>query len=225
MVIMLVVLTVLGCVAAELYMRGKEKRKMAEALAACGAPGALPTWAAYELPDTHFLHSGHTWAKVESSGDVHVGLDGVARGILGAVDRFELPERGARIRQGEPAFAAIQGGKRIEFVSPVDGVVRKVNEGINSDPQDSKRAPYDKGWALEVEPYDLPGNLKKLRIGREAAGWLEKEVRSFAEFLNAHRAVPQEVGVTMPDGGVHTEGVMETMSPEVMKLAVRKYFR
>lgn len=225
MVLMLVVLTVLGCVAAELYLRGKEKRKIAEALAPRGVTGVLPSWAACELPETHFLHSGHTWAKVESSGDVQVGLDGFARGILGAVDRFELPEKGARIRQGEPAFAAIRDGKKIEFVSPVDGVVRNVNEEINADPQGAKKAPYELGWALQIQPYDLARNLKKLRIGREASGWLEKEIMNFAEFLNAHRAVPQEVGVTMPDGGVHTEGILETLNSEVQQLAIRRFFR
>ena len=65
---------------------------------------------------------------------LQVGLDGFARGILGRVDRFELPQDGTTLRQGEPAFAAIQSGKRIEFVSPVDGVVCAVNERINVRP-------------------------------------------------------------------------------------------
>jgi len=225
MVLTLIVLTVLGCVVAELYMRRKEKRKLAESLRLLGEPGALPFWASYELPVTHFLHSGHTWAKVEPSGDVQVGLDGFARGILGAVERFELPEKGTRIRQGEPAFAAIQSGKRIEFVSPVDGVVNAVNEGINTDPQVAKKEPYERGWALEIRPNDLSRNLRKLRIGREASGWLEKEVMNFAEFLHAHRAVPQGVGVTMADGGSHTEGILETMNGEVLQLTIRKFFR
>ena len=225
MVIILLVLTVLGCIAAELYLRQREKRQVAESLALRDEPGVLPFWAAHDLPARLFLHSGHTWARLESSGDVQVGLDGFAQGILGKVDRFELPAKGAQIRQGEPAFAAVQSGKRIEFVSPVDGVVREVNHQINADLQGAKREPYEKGWAFEIRPYNLTGNLKKLRIGREASGWLEKEVRNFAEFLNLHRAIPQEIGVTMPDGGVHTEGILETMNGEVLQLVVRKFFR
>jgi hypothetical protein len=34
-----------------------------------------------------------------------------------------------------------------------------------------------------------------------------------------------EVGATLPDGGIHAEGVMETMDGEILKIAIRKYFR
>jgi glycine cleavage system H lipoate-binding protein len=225
MVLILLALTILGCIAVEVYFRRKEKRGLAESLRLGEEPGVLPFWASHELPDGLFVHSGHTWAKVGSSGDVQVGLDGFAQGILGKVDRFDLPAKGTEIRQGEPVFAAVQSGKRIEFVSPVDGMIREVNERINADLQGAKREPYKKGWAFEIRPYDLAGNLKKLRIGREASGWLEKEVRNFAEFLNLHRAVPQGIGVTMPDGGVHTEGILETMNGEVLQLVIRKFLR
>jgi glycine cleavage system H lipoate-binding protein len=156
---------------------------------------------------------------------VQVGLDGFARGILGRVDRFELPPDGATLRQGEPAFAAIQSGKRIEFVSPVDGVVCAVNERINVDPAAARKEPYEKGWAFMIRPSNLSQNLKKLRIGAEAAAWLEREARSFTEFLSLHRAVPQEVGATLPDGGIHAEGIMETMDGEILQITIRKYFR
>lgn len=225
MVLILFALTILGCIAVEVYFRRKEKQELAELLRLGVANGGLPPWAAKELPAGLFVHSGHTWAKVGPSGDVQVGLDRFAQGILGNVDRFELPAKGTEIRQGEPAFAAVQSGKRIEFVSPVDGVIREVNDRINVDLNEAKREPYEKGWAFEIRPYDLAGNLKKLRIGREASGWLEKEVRNFVEFLNLHRAVAQGVGVTMPDGGVHTEGILETMNGEVLQLAIRKFLR
>jgi hypothetical protein len=113
MVLILLVLTVLGCIAVEVYFRRKEKLKLAESLWLRDMPGVLPFWAAHELPADLFVHSGHTWAKVDSSGGVQVGLDGFAQGILGKVDRFELPAKGTEIRQGEPAFAAVQSGKRI----------------------------------------------------------------------------------------------------------------
>jgi len=37
--------------------------------------------------------------------------------------------------------------------------------------------------------------------------------------------VPAEVGATLPDGGIHVEGVMETMDGEILQIAIRKYFR
>ena len=223
MVVLLVVLTVLGCVAVDLALRRREKA--AEAPLLRGPAALFPSLTAQELPGGLFVHGGHTWAKLDSSGAVHVGLDGFARGVLGRVDRFELPPDGATLRQGEPAFAALQSGKRIEFVSPVDGVVCAVNERINADPAAARKEPYEKGWAFMLRPSNLSRDLKKLRIGAEASAWLEKEARSFTEFLTLHRAVPVEVGATMPDGGVHAEGIMESMDGEILQIAIRKYFR
>jgi len=219
MVVLLVLLTVLGCIGVNLALRRREE-------AAARQPAAvIPSLAARELPGGLFVHSGHTWAKLDSSGAVQVGLDGFARGILGRVDRFELPVDGATVRQGEPAFAALQSGKRIDFVSPVDGVVCAVNEGINADPAGTRKEPYGKGWAFMIRPSNLSRNLAKLRIGPEAAAWMEREARSFTEFLTLHRAVPVEVGATLADGGIHVEGIMETMDGEILQIAIRKYFR
>lgn len=225
MVVLLLILTVIGCIAVDLYLRRKEKRRTAELHALGEEARFLPLRAALEIPGGLFFHSGHTWARLESSGAMQVGLDGFAQGVLGRVDRLELPAKGSLLRQGEPAFAAIQYGKKIEFVSPVDGVVSAVNEQFNADVGAAKKEPYGKGWALEIRPNNLAQNLRKLRIGKEASAWLEREVRNFTEFLTLHRAVPQGVGVTMPDGGVHVEGIMETMNGEILQIAIRKFFR
>ena len=224
MVVLFVVLTVLVCVAVDLAIRRREEAA-AEARTVREPATLFPSQTAQELPGGLFVHGGHTWAKVDSSGAVQVGLDGFAQGVLGRVDRFELPADGTMLRQGEPAFAALQSGKRIEFVSPVDGVVCAVNERINADPAEARKAPYEKGWAFMLRPSSLSRDLKKLRIGADASAWLEREARSFAEFLSLHRAVPVGVGATLPDGGIHAEGVMETMDGEILKIAIRKYFR
>jgi glycine cleavage system H lipoate-binding protein len=223
MVVLLVLLTVLGCIGVNMALRRKGKAADSRAVR---EPAALfPSQAAQELPGGLFVHGGHTWAKLDATGAVQVGLDGFARGILGRVDRFDLPLNGVTVRQGEPAFAALQSGKRIEFVSPVDGVVCAVNDRINADPAAARKEPYEKGWAFMIRPSNLSQNLKKLRIGAEAAAWLEREARSFTEFLSLHRAVPVEVGATLPDGGIHVEGIMESMDGEILQIAIRKYFR
>jgi glycine cleavage system H protein len=224
MVAILVALTILGCIAVELALKRKEKA--AEARSRLEPAALFLSNAAQEFPGGLFVHSGHTWAKLDSyGGAMQVGLDGFARGILGRIDRFELPANGAKVRQGEPAFAAIQAGKRIEFVSPVDGVVCAVNERINVDPAEARKEPYERGWAFMLRPYNLSRDLKKLRIGAEASAWLEREARSFTEFISLHRAVPAEVGATLADGGIHVEGIVESMDGEILQLAIRKYFR
>ncbi len=108
MVALLVVLTVLGCIAVDLAIKRREK---ASARLVREPAALFPALTAQELPGGLFVHGGHTWAKLDPSGAVQVGLDGFSgeQGILGRVDRFELPPDGATVRQGEPAFAALQG--------------------------------------------------------------------------------------------------------------------
>jgi hypothetical protein len=47
----------------------------------------------------------------------------------------------------------------------------------------------------------------------------------FLEFITLHRATPQEVGVTMQDGGHCIEGVTESIDGELLQLLVKKFFR
>ncbi len=226
MVVLLVILTVLGCIAVEWHLRRREKRRRVEESPAFLNPqGLFPGLAVQELPGGLFIHSGHTWAKLDVSGSMQVGLDGFAQGILGRIDRYELPATGTELRQGEPAFAAFQSGKRIEFVSPVDGVVCAVNDQINAGLKEAKEKPYEKGWAFAIRPLDLTRNMRRLRIGPAASAWLANEVQAFSEFLTLHRAVPEGVGVTLPDGGAHAEGIMENMNGEILQIAIRKFFR
>jgi glycine cleavage system H lipoate-binding protein len=224
MVAILVALTILGCIAVELFLKRKEKA--AEARSALEPAALFLSKAAQEFPGGLFVHSGHTWAKLDSyGGAMQVGLDGFARGILGRVDRIELPGNGAKVRQGEPAFTILQSGKRIEFVSPVDGIVCAVNERINVDPAEARKEPYEKGWMFMLRPSNLSRDLKKLRIGAEASAWLEREARGFTEFISLHRAVPAGVGATMADGGTPVEGILESMDGEILQITIRKYFR
>jgi glycine cleavage system H lipoate-binding protein len=225
MVLILVLITVLGCIAVQWTLQRKAARKAAESLAHEETERFLPSLAGQEALRGLFLHNGHTWARLDPSGAVQVGLDGFARGILGKVDRFELPAEGTTLRQGAPAFTALQAGKKIEFVSPVDGVVCAVNRPINEDLQAAKKEPYGKGWTFAVRPSDFTRNLKKLRPGAEASEWLAREASSFSEFLVLHRAIPQELGATLADGGAHVEGIMESMDGEILEIAIRKYFR
>lgn len=223
MVVLLVLLTIIACLVIDRLLRAR--KKAAESLEAREPAPVIPFLVAQELPGGLFLHGGHTWAKLEATGSVQVGLDGFAHRILGRVDRYELPPDGTMLRQGEPAFAVRQSGKRIDFVSPVDGVVCGRNGQINADTAAAAKDPYEKGWVFAIRPSNLSQNLKKLRIGGDATAWLEREVRSFSEFLSLHWASPQEVGVTLADGGIHAEGIMESMDGEILQIAIRKYFR
>ena len=162
---------------------------------------------AYRIPEGLFFHGGHTWAHLTPAGEALVGMDDFAQAVIGSIDRIELPEPGTELRQGEKAFTVVQRNKRIDFVSPLCGRVSTVNERVNTEVGRLKEDPYGTGWLFAIRPGDIVHDLRKTRIARDAAAWLEKETARFAEFVTLHRAVPQEVGVTLPDGGTCVDGV------------------
>ena len=74
MVALLVVLTVLGCIGVDLALR---RRKEAAEARAVREPAALfPSLTTQELPGGLFVHSGHTWAKLDSYGGAMQGFMG-----------------------------------------------------------------------------------------------------------------------------------------------------
>ena len=75
-----------------------------------------------------------------------------------------------------------------------------------------------------LRPSNLSRDLKKLRIGAEAAAWLEREARSSRSSSPCTGRFPRKWGPPC-DGGIHVEGIMETMDGEILQIAIRKYFR
>lgn len=228
MVLALVLATIAAFLLIELAYRMWSKRakekagNLAPLSRAAFVPAALPE---FRLPAGLFYHSGHTWAHLTPAGDAEIGIDDFAQGIIGKIDRIDLPRPGERLRQGEKAFTVEQGKKKIDFVSPIDGIVSSVNDDLNADTGRLKKDPYRSSWLLSAMPTNIPQNLRKLRIAGDAAAWLERELMVFLEFITLHRATPQEVGVTMQDGGYCIEGVMESIDGELLQLLVRKFFR
>lgn len=226
MVPVLVLLTIAAFLLVELAIAWKRKRvrEKEEAAAAILTPGP-PPHPAYAMPEGLFYHGGHTWTFLTPSGDALVGMDDFAQRVIGSIDRIDLPEPGRPVRQGETAFTVVQGRKRIEFVAPLSGEVTTVNARANAHPALLKADPYGEGWLIGIRPRDIVRDLRKLRVSRDAAAWLARESARFAEFLTLHRAVPEEVGVTMQDGGHCADGVIEGIGGELLERLVRKFFR
>lgn len=224
MVPVLVILTFAAFLLVDFAIRRRSERVASEAVVL--APPAVDAAApvrpgGYPLPGGVFVHGGHTWASLQSSGEARVGIDAFARGVMGRIDGIELPAPGAALRQGEPALTVVQGRKRIDLVSPLDGIV----SAVNPDPGALAGDPYQSGWLVAIRPANLAQNLKKLRVAADAAAWIEKETRRFAEFIALYSARPQAVGVTMQDGGEAAAGALEKVDGELLQIVLRKFFR
>jgi len=64
-------------------------------------PAAVAGRFGFDLSLDRFYHRGHTWARPEVDGTVSVGLDDVARRLVGTPDAVVLPPPGTRLGPGD----------------------------------------------------------------------------------------------------------------------------
>ncbi len=162
------------------------------------------------LPGGLFFHQGHTWAGIDASGKIKIGIDDFAQNIIGNIDNVKLYKVGDSVSQGDKVLTIEQGKRKAEFNAPVDGVISAINEEVLKNPQLLKNNPY-KGWIYSITPSNLAQNVKSLSVAEEAKNWLKNEVTRFKNFISEQFVEDKVLGTTMADGGMPVEGIMQHM--------------
>jgi glycine cleavage system H protein len=90
----------------------------------------------------------HEW--IDLSGDHgKVGITDYAQQQLGDVVYLELPEVGARLKQGQ-SFGTIESVKAVsELYAPVSGEVVEVNAALKGKPESVNTSPHD-SWMIDI---------------------------------------------------------------------------
>ena len=91
----------------------------------------------------------HEW--IELSGDTgKVGITDYAQQQLGDVVYVELPEPGAKLKQGQ-SFGTIESVKAVsELYSPVTGEVVEVNASLKDKPETVNKDPHG-SWMVAIK--------------------------------------------------------------------------
>jgi CheY-like chemotaxis protein len=135
------------------------------------------------VPTGVFVSSSHSWVGIHMNGLVRVGIDDFTQKTLGRIDAVELPERGGEVRRGEPLFTLRHGSRRLAVPSPLSARVTGLNAALLDRPELIKLKPYELGWVCTMEPTDLTGDLRELRIGADAVSWYRQEIGRYAEMI------------------------------------------
>lgn len=203
MTVLIAILMVAGFLTADYALEARRKRQ--------AAASAL-------------FHRGHTWALPVARGFARVGIDDFARQVIGPIDRIEFPEPGKEVRQGDALFTVVRGGRKIDFVAPLDGRVISVrHEAARAAvPGDD---PYRKGYFLTLAPTDMARNAAELKSAAEAPRWIERELARLYEFVGLRMAQPLSVGATMRDGGAYAAGIVDKIEEPLVTELVRNFLR
>jgi glycine cleavage system H protein len=115
---------------------------------------------AKEVKDDRSYTKDHEWAKDED-GQLVVGITAFAVDQLGDITLVGLDVGpGDRIEVGK-AFGPIESVKTLsDLFAPANGVVKKINEALEEEPELVNEDPWGRGWMIAIEPDgDLSGLL------------------------------------------------------------------
>lgn len=172
---------------------------------------------AVAFPGGLFFDRTHTWAFMEKSGRVRIGIDDFLQNVTGSVTRVVMVQPGEQIKRGDSFMTLIQNGKRLEIKSPVSGVVEEQNSELLSDASLLNSDPYAAGWVLMVKPLNWISELNSFFMGELYGDWLKTEaVRLKSFFTSALRLQDNlKTAPVMQDGGEITGSILESCGPDM----------
>jgi glycine cleavage system H lipoate-binding protein len=149
-----------------------------------------------EYSQDRYYHRGHTWVKPAQDGTVTVGLDELARHLMGNPDSVRMPKLGDEVELNQTAWRIRKNGKEIDVRAPIEGTIVGVG-GSNE------------GWDLKIRPrLDLhdPATLRHLLQGPEVQGWVFRELERLQLQLRAPNTPP-----ALADGGTLLPDLMDAL--------------
>jgi len=152
------------------------------------------------VPAGIFVSNAHSWVGVHMNGLVRVGIDDFTQKSVGQIDSVELPARGGEVRRGEQLFALRHGDHKLSVPSPVSGRVTNVNSELLDRPELIKLKPYELGWVCTMEPANLTGELRELKIGDDAVSWYREEINRYAELIRTALREREAEGKSVRNG-------------------------
>jgi glycine cleavage system H protein len=110
------------------------------------------------------FHLGvQTWARPERDGTVLLGVTDLELQTLDRIERVELPELGAELRQGGRLLTVLTAdGLAHALWSPLCGRVLACNDLLRDQPDSLREARNGVRWVVRIHPADLEGELPNL---------------------------------------------------------------
>lgn len=110
-------------------------------------------------PANYKYTKDHEWIEI-SDGNGKVGITDYAQAQLGDVVYVELPEVGAKLKQGQ-SFGTIESVKAVsELYSPITGEVVEVNSTLKDKPESINGNPHA-SWMVVIK-MSQPGETSAL---------------------------------------------------------------
>jgi glycine cleavage system H protein len=123
----------------------------------------------FRVPRDRFYNENDCWVKLDGS-MATVGITDFLQNMASDIIYVELPELGTVVEQFDEAgsFEAVK--IMLDLISPVNGVVKEVNEKLREKPELANQDPYEGGWFVKMEVADFNVDRENLL---DATGYFE----------------------------------------------------
>jgi len=163
----------------------------------------------YRSPHGVFFDPHHVWAFLEESGSALVGVDDLARVVLGDIDRVDTVPEGKRVHKGEKLLELFHGDRSVTVRSPFDGVVEEIKA---PEAQATHEGALTSDWLCKIRPSDTSLVQQSMMLGAKASDWLKREVRRLRVFLSTVASEHPVLAETAHDGGMPYRGLAEYLT-------------
>jgi len=159
----------------------------------------------------------HTWAFMEKTGFVKVGVDDFLQHLTGPLTQVKLKTAGEKVRKGEKIMTVMHDGKQLELYSPVSGTIKEQNQSLLTNPSQINSSPYDAGWVYQIEPSNWIRETHFMFMADKFKAWLDDEFIRLKEFMatSANKNTVVYEHIVLQDGGELTDNVLADLEPEV----------
>ena len=168
------------------------------------------------LPKGMYFDKTHTWAFMEQDGYVKVGVDDFLLHMTGKVNRVKMKKTGERVKRGDEILSIMNNGKQLRLYSPVSGVIKELNPGLETDVELLNSAPYSNGWVYRVEPDNWRRENQLLFMGEKHRQFIQNEIIKIRDLLaSLVHSEKIQLPLILQDGGTLRQGVLSDLGPEV----------
>ena len=116
----------------------------------------------FRVPETgYFFNENDCWARVEGT-RARVGVSDYVQQSASDMIFFEPPEIGVEVSIFDEVGLLETTKTALDIISPVSGKVVAVNQEVVEAPELINEAPYERGWAVEIEMSDFEGDRELL---------------------------------------------------------------
>jgi glycine cleavage system H lipoate-binding protein len=171
-----------------------------------------------QIPTTYGFHPGHTWLNDEGRQNGRVGMDAFAANLIGQIDAINFSELNRWVRQGQRLCTITHGDRKVDLLSPVEGVLVSINHEVLKNPNLAVEDPYKAGWLCVIKAPELSINSKNLLQGPMSPAWMRHSAMRLGEMLQG------TVPALAQDGGLPVKGLLFQLDAETQQRLTKEFF-